>query len=163
MCRLESTKELLEEEVVCTTFLEHKELNKWSHDQDKSEAEIQQTGSQKAASYQGNSYIRWLVLQLSHENFLNLHRRASPLVKVPFTIIEQLFDFEVGENANSVDHVLPCLNVLFNNTDPYLRLHVTRHHSPQKASTNPLTSSLCFQPLYLHIRIIPPDFDIPLG
>ena len=91
--------------------------------------------------------IRWLVLQLSHENFLNLHRRASPL----------------GESANSVDHVLLCLNVLFSNTDPHLRLHVTRHRSPQKASTNPLTSSLSFQPLYLHIRIIPPDFDIPLG
>ena len=44
-------KELLEEEVVnCTTSLEHKELNKWSHDQDKNEAESQQTGSQKAAS-----------------------------------------------------------------------------------------------------------------
>ena len=41
---------------VCTTSLEHKELNKWSHDQDKSEVEIQQTGSQKAASFQGNSY-----------------------------------------------------------------------------------------------------------
>ena len=54
--RLESTKELLEEEVVCTTSLKHEELNKWSHDQDKSEVEIQQTGSQRAASYQGNSY-----------------------------------------------------------------------------------------------------------
>ena len=51
VCRLESMKELLEEEVVnCTTSLEHKELNKWSHDQDKNEAESQQTGSQKAAS-----------------------------------------------------------------------------------------------------------------
>ena len=41
MCRLESMKELLEEEVVnCTTSLEHEELNKWSHDQDKNEAEI---------------------------------------------------------------------------------------------------------------------------
>ena len=50
-------KELLEEEGVnCTTSLEHEELNKWSHDQDKNEAEIQQTGSQKAASCQGNSY-----------------------------------------------------------------------------------------------------------
>ena len=57
MCRLESMKELLEEEGVnCTTSLEHEELNKWSHDQDKNEAEIQQTGSQKAASCQGNSY-----------------------------------------------------------------------------------------------------------
>ena len=56
MCPLESTKGLLEEEVFCTASLEHKELNKWSHDQDKSEVEIQQTGSQKAASYQGNSY-----------------------------------------------------------------------------------------------------------
>ena len=51
MYRLESTKELLEEEVICTTSLEYEELNKWSHDQDKSEVEIQQTGSQRAASY----------------------------------------------------------------------------------------------------------------
>ena len=57
VCRLESMKELLEEEVLnCTTSLEREELNKWSHDQDKNEAEIQQTGSQKAASCQGNSY-----------------------------------------------------------------------------------------------------------
>ena len=57
MYRLESMKELLEEEVVnCTTSLEREELNKWSHDHDKNEAEIQQTGSQKAASCQGNSY-----------------------------------------------------------------------------------------------------------
>ena len=55
MYRLESTKELLEEEVVCATFLKYEELNKWSHDQDKSGVEIQQTGSQRAASYQGNS------------------------------------------------------------------------------------------------------------
>ena len=47
----------LEDEVVnCTTSLEREEPNKWSHDQDKNEAEIQQTGSQKAASCQGNSY-----------------------------------------------------------------------------------------------------------
>ena len=57
VCRLESMKELLEEEVVnCTTSLEREELNKWSHDQDKNEAKIQQTGSQKAASCQGNSF-----------------------------------------------------------------------------------------------------------
>ena len=56
VCRLELTKELLEEEVVCTTSLEYEELNKWSHDQDKSEVEIQQTGSQRAASYKGSSY-----------------------------------------------------------------------------------------------------------
>ena len=57
VCHLESMKELLEEEVVnCTTSLEREELNKWSHDQDKNEAENQQTGSQKAASCQGNSY-----------------------------------------------------------------------------------------------------------
>ena len=56
VCPLESTKELLEEEVVCTMSLEHEELNKWSHDQNKSEVEIQETGTQKAASYQGNSY-----------------------------------------------------------------------------------------------------------
>ena len=56
VCRLESIKELLEEEVVnCTTSLEREELNKWSHDQDKNEGEIQQTGGQKAASCQGNS------------------------------------------------------------------------------------------------------------
>ena len=47
----------LEDEVVnCTTSLEGEELNKWSHDQDKNKAEIQQTRSQKAASCQGNSY-----------------------------------------------------------------------------------------------------------
>ena len=47
----------LEDEVVnCTTSLEREELNKWSHDQDKNEAEFQQTRSQKAASCQGNSY-----------------------------------------------------------------------------------------------------------
>ena len=57
VCRLESTKELLEDEVVnWTTSLQHKELNKWSHDQDKNEADIQQTGSQKAVTCQGNSY-----------------------------------------------------------------------------------------------------------
>ena len=87
----------------------------------------------------------------------------SPSVKVPLTIIKQILDFKLGENVNSVDHVLPCLNVLFNSTDLHLRLHVTRHHSPQKAFTNPLTSSLSFQPLYRQIRIIPPDFDIRLG
>ena len=146
MCPLELTKELLEEEVVCTTSLEYKELNKWSHDQDKSEVEIQQTGSQKAASYQGNSYSLASITTFTRK-FLK-----------PAQACESL-----GESANSVDHVLPCLNVLFSNTDPHLRLHVTRHCSPQKASTNPLTSSLSFQPLYLHIRIIPPDFDIPLG
>ena len=57
VCRLESMKELLEEEVVnCTTSLGREELNKWPHDQDENEAEIQQTGGQKAASCQGNSY-----------------------------------------------------------------------------------------------------------
>lgn len=82
MCPLESTKELLEEEVVCTTSLEHKELNKWSHDQDKSEVEIQQIKLEaKKLLLIKETAIRWLVLQLSHENFLNLHRRASPLVK----------------------------------------------------------------------------------
>ena len=51
VCRLESMKELLEEEVVnCTTSLEREELNKWSHDQDKNEMEIQQIGSKKAVS-----------------------------------------------------------------------------------------------------------------
>ena len=82
MCPLESTKELLEEEVVCTTSLEHKEQNKWSHDQDKSEVEIQQIKLEpKKLLLIKETAIRWLVLQLSHENFLNLHRRASPLVK----------------------------------------------------------------------------------
>ena len=82
MCPLESTKELLEEEVVCTTSLEHKELNKWTHDQDKSEVEIQQIKLEaKKLLLIKETAIRWLVLQLSHENFLNLHRRASPLVK----------------------------------------------------------------------------------
>ena len=38
----------LEDEVVnCTTSLEREELNKWSHDQDKNEAEIQQTEAKK--------------------------------------------------------------------------------------------------------------------
>ena len=51
VCRLESMKELFEEEVVnCTTSLEREELNKWSHDQDKNETEIQQIGSKKAVS-----------------------------------------------------------------------------------------------------------------
>ena len=41
VCHLESMKELFEEKVVnCTTSLEREELNKWSHDQDKNEAEI---------------------------------------------------------------------------------------------------------------------------
>ena len=41
VCRLESMKELLEEEVGnYTTSLGREELNKWSHDQDKNEAEI---------------------------------------------------------------------------------------------------------------------------
>ena len=80
MCPLELTKELLEEEVVCTTSLEYKELNKWSHDQDKSEVEIQQIKLEaKKLLLIKETAIRWLVLQLSHENFLNLHRRASPL------------------------------------------------------------------------------------
>ena len=57
VCCLKSVKELREEEVVnCTTSLEREELNKRSHDQDKNEAENQQTGGQKAASCQGNSY-----------------------------------------------------------------------------------------------------------
>ena len=57
MCGLESTEELLEEEVVCTTSLEHEEPNKWSHDQNENEAGIHQAGSQEAASHdQGNSY-----------------------------------------------------------------------------------------------------------
>ena len=80
MCPLESTKGLLEEEVFFTTSLEHKELNKWSHDQDKSEVEIQQIKLEaKKLLLIKETAIRWLVLQLSHENFLNLHRRASPL------------------------------------------------------------------------------------
>ena len=33
VCGLESTEELLEEEVVCTTSMKHEEPNKWSHDQ----------------------------------------------------------------------------------------------------------------------------------
>ena len=78
MCPLELTKELLEEEVVCTTSLEYKELNKWSHDQDKSEVEINKLEAKKPLLIKETA-IRWLVLQLSHENFLNLHRRASPL------------------------------------------------------------------------------------
>ena len=86
----------------------------------------------------------------------------SPSMKAPFTIIKQILDFKFDENVNSVDHVLPCLNVLFNDTDPHLRLHVTRHHSPQKPFRNPLTNSLRFQPLYGQIRIISPDFDIRL-
>ena len=82
MCPLESTKGLLEEEVFFTTSLEHKELNKWSHDQDKSEVEIQQIKLEaKKLLLIKETAIRWLVLQLSHENFLNLHGRASPLVK----------------------------------------------------------------------------------
>ena len=57
VCGLESTEELLEEEVVCTTSLKHEEPNKWSHDQNENEAEIHQTGSQEAASHdQGNSF-----------------------------------------------------------------------------------------------------------
>ena len=57
VCGLESTEELLEEEVVCTTSLKHEEPNKWSHDQNENEAEIHPAGSQEAASYdQGNSY-----------------------------------------------------------------------------------------------------------
>ena len=51
VCHLESMKELFEEKVVnCTTSLEREELNKWSHDQDKNETEIQQIGSKKAVS-----------------------------------------------------------------------------------------------------------------
>ena len=57
VCGLESTEELLEEEVVCTTSLKHEEPNKWSHDQNENDAEIHQTGSQEAASHdQGNSF-----------------------------------------------------------------------------------------------------------
>ena len=41
VCHLESMKKLCEEKVVnFTTSLEREELNKWSHDQDKNEAEI---------------------------------------------------------------------------------------------------------------------------
>ena len=40
VCGLESTEELLEEEVVCTTSLKHEEPNKWSYDQNENEADI---------------------------------------------------------------------------------------------------------------------------
>ena len=64
MCRLESMKDLFEEEVVnCTTSLEREELNKWSHDQDKNETEIQQTGSKKAVSCFFISFL-FLVIHL---------------------------------------------------------------------------------------------------
>ena len=63
VCPLELTKELLEEEVVCTTSLEYKELNKWSHDQDKSEVEIQQIKLEaKKLLLIKETAIRWLVL-----------------------------------------------------------------------------------------------------
>ena len=57
VCGLESTEELREEKVVCTTSLKHEGLNKWSHDQRKNETEIHQTGSQETTSHdQGNSF-----------------------------------------------------------------------------------------------------------
>ena len=47
VCRIESMKELLEEEAVnCTTSLEREELNKWLHDQDKNETDIQEMQSE---------------------------------------------------------------------------------------------------------------------
>ena len=82
VCRLESMKELLEEEVVnCTTSLGCEELNKWSHDQDKNEAEIQQTEGQKAASCQRNSYsladdmFKGLVHDNAHARRLSLQNK----------------------------------------------------------------------------------------
>ena len=45
MCGLESTEELLEEEVVCTPSRKHEEPNKWSHDQNENEAGIHRAES----------------------------------------------------------------------------------------------------------------------
>ena len=72
VCGLESTEELLEEEVVCTTSLKHEEPNKRSHDQNENEAEIHPAGSQEAASYdQGNSYS--LADDLLNHSFEMMH------------------------------------------------------------------------------------------
>ena len=97
VCGLESTEELLEEEVVCTTSLEHEEPNKWSHDQNENQAGIHRAGSQEAASHdQGNSYSladdmlnhSFEMMYTSSEFFHNLC-----LVRKEFVLTSQVFIF----------------------------------------------------------------------
>ena len=76
VCGLESTEELLEEEVVCTTSLEHEEPNKWSHDQNENQAGIHRAGSQEAASHdQGNSYS--LADDMLNHSFEMMHTSSE--------------------------------------------------------------------------------------
>ena len=125
MCPLESTKQLLEEEVVCTTSLEHEELNKWSHNQDKSEVEIQKTGSQKVATYQGNSYsladdilnnsfetMRWSP-DLFHN--LCLKRRVFVLTHYVYILLQ---------DSSKVNPILGVQNILAERLTYYLPLVV---------------------------------------
>ena len=113
VCGLESTEELLEEEVVCTTSLKHEEPNKWSHDQNENEAEIHKTGSQEAASHdQGNSFSLaddmlnhsfemmhffcvFFTISVSCERSLSLHARFIFFSKtlgrqIPFLVFKTL-------------------------------------------------------------------------
>ena len=95
VCGLESTEELLEEEVVCTTSLKHEEPNKWSYDQNENEAEIHQAGSQEAASHdQGNSYS--LADDMLNHSFEMMHTSSVffhnlCLVRKEFVLTRQVY------------------------------------------------------------------------
>ena len=116
MCPLESTKQLLEEEVVCTTSLEHEELNKWSHNQDKSEVEIQKTGSQKVATYQGNSYSladdilnnSFETMRSSPDLFHNLCLKRRVFVLTHYVYI-------LLQDSSKVNPILGVQNILAGN------------------------------------------------
>ena len=57
-------------------------------------------------------------------------------MKAPFTIIKQILDFKFGENVNSVDHVLPCLNVLFSDTELPISYKKASRSSEEGQSVN---------------------------
>ena len=75
VCGLESTEELLEEEVVCQVPRPWS-TNKWSHDQNENEAGIHRAGSQEAASHdQGNSYS--LADDMLNHSFEMMHTSSE--------------------------------------------------------------------------------------
>ena len=59
VCGLESTEELLEEEVVCTTSLKHEEPNKWSHDQNENEVRFTEPEAKKLLLMIKETVFRW--------------------------------------------------------------------------------------------------------
>ena len=59
VCGLESTEELLEEEVVCTTSLKHEESNKWSHDRMRMKRRSTKPEAKKLLLMIKETVIRW--------------------------------------------------------------------------------------------------------